>query len=215
MLIPYAAPAELFQSEMEIKKSIFITHIIPITSEEEALERLGELRKKYKDATHNCFAWRIGTERVLEKSSDDGEPQGTAGHPMLHVLQMKELTNVLAVVTRYFGGIKLGAGGLTRAYSGALAEAVKAAPIVTYTPYEKYILTLPYTAIGGFENYVKDKDIRVLDRSFAADVTITFLTLPAEAKTHLQFFTDLTGGKAESESLGEEYVKVRGVTAEV
>lgn len=208
MLIPYAAPAELFQSEMEIKKSIFITHIIPITSEEEALARLGELRKKYKDATHNCFAWRIGTERVLEKSSDDGEPQGTAGHPMLHVLQMKELTNVLAVVTRYFGGIKLGAGGLTRAYSGALAEAVKAAPIVTYTPYEKYILSLPYTAIGGFENYVKDKDIRVLDRSFAADVTITFLTLPAEAKTHLQFFTDLTGGKAESESLGEEYVKV-------
>ena len=209
MLIPYAAPAELFQSEMEIKKSIFITHIIPITSEEEALERLGELRKKYKDATHNCFAWRIGTERVLEKSSDDGEPQGTAGHPMLHVLQMKELTNVLAVVTRYFGGIKLGAGGLTRAYSGALAEAVKAAPIVTYTPYEKYILTLPYTAIGGFENYVKDKDIRVLDRSFAADVTITFLTLPAEAKTHLQFFTDLTGGKAESESVGEEYVKIK------
>ncbi len=208
MLIPYAAPAELFQSEMEIKKSIFITHIIPITSEEEALARLGELRKTYKDATHNCFAWRIGTERVLEKSSDDGEPQGTAGHPMLHVLQMKELTNVLAVVTRYFGGIKLGAGGLTRAYSGALAEAVKAAPIVTYTPYEKYILTLPYTAIGGFENYVKDKDIRVLDRAFAADVTITFLTLPAEAKTHLQFFTDLTGGKAESESVGEEYVKV-------
>ncbi len=208
MLIPYAAPAELFQSEMEIKKSIFITHIIPITSEEEALARLGELRKTYKDATHNCFAWRIGTERVLEKSSDDGEPQGTAGHPMLHVLQMKELTNVLAVVTRYFGGIKLGAGGLTRAYSGALAEAVKAAPIVTYTPYEKYILTLPYTAIGGFENYVKDKDIRVLERSFAADVTITFLTLPREAKTHLQFFTDLTGGKAESESVGEEYVKV-------
>ncbi len=208
MLIPYAAPAEVFQCEMEIKKSIFITHIIPIASEEEAMERLSELRKKYKDATHNCFAWRIGTERVLEKSSDDGEPQGTAGHPMLHVLQMKELTNVLAVVTRYFGGIKLGAGGLTRAYSGALSDAVKAAPIVTYTPYEKYMLTLHYTAIGGFENYVKDKDIRVEDRAFAADVTITFLALPSEAKTHLQFFTDLTGGKAEAESLGEEYVKV-------
>lgn len=208
MLIPYAAPAELFQAEMEIKKSIFITHIIPITSEEEALARLGELRKKYKDATHNCFAWRIGTERILEKSSDDGEPQGTAGHPMLHVLQMKELTNVLAVVTRYFGGIKLGAGGLTRAYSGALADAVKAAPIVTYTPYEKYILTIPYTAVGGFENYSKDKDIRVLDRNFAENVQITFLTLPAEAKTHLKFFTDLTGGKAVIEEDGEEYVKI-------
>ena len=208
MLIPYAAPAELFQAEMEIKKSIFITHIIPITSEEEALARLGELRKKYKDATHNCFAWRIGTERILEKSSDDGEPQGTAGHPMLHVLQMKELTNVLAVVTRYFGGIKLGAGGLTRAYSGALADAVKAAPIVTYTPYEKYILTIPYTAVGGFENYSKDKDIRVLDRNFAENVQITFLTLPSEAKTHLKFFTNLTGGKAVIEEAGEEYVKI-------
>ena len=127
---------------------------------------------------------------------------------MLHVLQMRKLTNVLAVVTRYFGGIKLGAGGLTRAYSGALSDAVKAAPIVTYTPYARYTVTLPYTAVGGFENYIKDKDIRVLDRAFTAEVQVTFLTLPEEAKTHLKFLTDLTGGKAVIEEDGEEYVKV-------
>ena len=203
MLIPYTAPAELYRQDMEIKKSIFITHILPVNSEEEAQQALADLRKKYKDATHNCYAWRIGTERILEKSGDDGEPQGTAGHPMLHVLQMRKLTNVLAVVTRYFGGIKLGAGGLTRAYSGSLSDAVKAAPIVTYTPYARY------TAVGGFENYIKDKDIRVLDRAFTAEVQVTFLTLPEEAKTHLKFLTDLTGGKAVIEEDGEEYVKVR------
>ena len=209
MLIPYTAPAELYRQDMEIKKSIFITHILPVNSEEEAQQALADLRKKYKDSTHNCYAWRIGTERILEKSGDDGEPQGTAGHPMLHVLQMRKLTNVLAVVTRYFGGIKLGAGGLTRAYSGALSDAVKAAPIVTYTPYARYTVTLPYTAIGGFENYIKDKDIRVLDRAFAGEVRVTFLTLPEEAKTHLKFLTDLTAGKAVIEEDGEEYVKVR------
>ena len=86
---------------------------------------------------------------------------------------------------------------------------MKAAPIVTYTPYARYTVTLPYTAVGGFENYIKDKDIRVLDRAFTAEVQVTFLTLPEEAKTHLKFLTDLTGGKAVIEEDGEEYVKVR------
>ena len=104
MLIPYAAPAEPFHKETEIKKSIFIAHLVPVNSEEEAQKTLEGFRKQYKDATHNCYAWRIGTERVMEKSGDDGEPSGTAGHPMLHVLQMQKLTNLLAVVTRYFGG---------------------------------------------------------------------------------------------------------------
>ena len=208
MLTPYAAPETIFSHEIDIKKSIFITHILPITSEEEAQEQLAIFRKKYKDATHNCFAWRIGTTRVLEKSSDDGEPQGTAGHPMLHVLQMNQLTNVLAIVTRYFGGIKLGAGGLTRAYSSSLSETVKLAPIVTYTPYEKYSLTLPYTAVGGFENYAKDTDIRVEDRNFTDKVQITYLCLPENAAKHDKTFTDLTGGKALLEKIDEVYVKI-------
>ena len=208
MLTPYAAPETIFNHEIDIKKSIFITHILPITSEEEAQEQLAIFRKKYKDATHNCYAWRIGTNRILEKSSDDGEPQGTAGHPMLHVLQMNQLTNVLAIVTRYFGGIKLGAGGLTRAYSSSLADTVKLAPIVMYTPYEKYSLTIPYTAVGGFENYVKDTDIRVTDRVFTDKVQITYLCLPENAPKHEKTFTDMTGGKAVLEKMDEVYVKI-------
>lgn len=212
MLIPYAAPAEPFHKETEIKKSIFIAHLVPVNSEEEAQQALEGFRKQYKDATHNCYAWRIGTDRVLEKSGDDGEPSGTAGHPMLHVLQMQKLTNLLAVVTRYFGGIKLGAGGLTRAYSSTLADAVKEAPIVLYTPHVGLCLTIPYSAVGGFENYIKDTDIIVKDRAFTDKVVIKFLCLPENKETHIRFFTDLTGGKAEIEETGEEYVKMERET---
>lgn len=208
MLIAYAAPAEPFHRELEIKKSIFIAHLVPVSSEEEAQEAHSGFRKQYKDATHNCYAWRIGTTRILEKSGDDGEPQGTAGHPMLHVLQMQELTNVLAVVTRYFGGIKLGAGGLTRAYSSSLSEAVKEAPIVRYTPHVHLRLTIPYNGVGGFENYIKGTDIIVKDRSFTDKAVMDFLCLPEKEDAHCRFFTDLTAGKADIEELGEEYVKM-------
>lgn len=208
MLIAYAAPAEPFHRELEIKKSIFIAHLVPVSSEEEAQEALSGFRKQYKDATHNCYAWRIGTTRILEKSGDDGEPQGTAGHPMLHVLQMQELTNVLAVVTRYFSGIKLGAGGLTRAYSSSLSEAVKEAPIVRYTPHVHLRLTIPYNGVGGFENYIKGTDIIVKDRSFTDKAVMDFLCLPEKEDAHCRFFTDLTAGKADIEELGEEYVKM-------
>ena len=208
MLIAYAAPAEPFHRELEIKKSIFIAHLVPVSSEEEAQEALSGFRKQYKDATHNCYAWRIGTTRILEKSGDDGEPQGTAGHPMLHVLQMQELTNVLAVVTRYFGGIKLGAGGLTRAYSSSLSEAVKEAPIVRYTPHVHLRLTIPYNGVGGFENYIKGTDIIVKDRSFTDKAVMDFLCLPEKEDAHCRFFTDFTAGKADIEELGEEYVKM-------
>ena len=143
MLIPYTAPRATFQKELEIKKSIFLATLIPVKNEEEAQEAIAKMKKEKRDATHNCSAYRIGTERIYEKSSDDGEPQGTAGHPMLHVLQMNELTNTLAIVTRWFGGIKLGAGGLTRAYTQSLADAVKEADLVRYTPHEKYTVSFP------------------------------------------------------------------------
>ena len=193
----------------EIQKSRFITHIRHVETEEEARAFIQAMKKQYFDARHNCSAYVLGERADKQKSNDDGEPGGTAGNPILEAIKKNALTDVVIVVTRYFGGIKLGAGGLTRAYSGALSDAVKAAPIVTYTPYARYTVTLPYTAVGGFENYIKDKDIRVLDRAFTAEVQVTFLTLPEEAKTHLKFLTDLTGGKAVIEEDGEEYVKVR------
>lgn len=206
MLIPYTAPRATFQKELEIKKSIFLATLIPVKNEEEALEAIAKMKKEKRDATHNCSAYRIGTERIYEKSSDDGEPQGTAGHPMLHVLQMNELTNTLAIVTRWFGGIKLGAGGLTRAYTQSLADAVKEADLVRYTPHEKYTVSFPYTTAGAFENHIKGTDIIVKDRQFSDKVTVTFLTLPDKAETHIRWLTDATGGKAEIQNAGEEYV---------
>lgn len=206
MLIPYTAPRATFQKELEIKKSIFLATLIPVKDEEEAQEALAKMKKEKRDATHNCSAYRIGTERIYEKSSDDGEPQGTAGHPMLHVLQMNELTNTLAIVTRWFSGIKLGAGGLTRAYTQSLADAVKEADLVRYTPHEKYTVSFPYTTAGAFENHIKGTDIIVKDRQFSDKVTVTFLTLPDKAETHTRWLTDATGGKAEIQNDGEEYV---------
>lgn len=206
MLIPYTAPRATFQKELEIKKSIFLATLIPVKNEEEAQEAIAKMKKEKRDATHNCSAYRIGTERIYEKSSDDGEPQGTAGHPMLHVLQMNELTNTLAIITRWFGGIKLGAGGLTRAYTQSLADAVKEADLVRYTPHEKYTVSFPYTTAGAFENHIKGTDIIVKDRQFSDKVTVTFLTLPDKAETHTRWLTDATGGKAEIQNDGEEYV---------
>lgn len=206
MLIPYTAPRATFQKELEIKKSIFLATLIPVKNEEEAQEAIAKMKKEKRDATHNCSAYRIGTERIYEKSGDDGEPQGTAGHPMLHVLQMNELTNTLAIVTRWFGGIKLGAGGLTRAYTQSLADAVKEADLVRYTPHEKYTVSFPYTTAGAFENHIKGTDIIVKDRQFSDKVTVTFLTLPDKAETHTRWLTDATGGKAEIQNDGEEYV---------
>ena len=206
MLIPYTAPRATFQKELEIKKSIFLATLIPVKNEEEAQEAIAKMKKEKRDATHNCSAYRIGTERIYEKSSDDGEPQGTAGHPMLHVLQINELTNTLAIVTRWFGGIKLGAGGLTRAYTQSLADAVKEADLVRYTPHEKYTVSFPYTTAGAFENHIKGTDIIVKDRQFSDKVTVTFLTLPDKAESHTRWLTDATGGKAEIQNDGEEYV---------
>lgn len=206
MLIPYTAPEAACRTQTEIQKSLFIADLVPVSSMEEAATFWDSRRKEFRDATHHCFACRIGTGQVLEKSSDDGEPQGTAGHPMLHVLQMQELTNTVLVVTRYFGGIKLGAGGLTRAYSGAAASACRSASLVTYTPHLRISLVLPYDMVGLFEKYAGDKALRVADRAFTDTVTFTLLVPPAEWEPHLRDLTNLTAGRARAETLGEEYV---------
>lgn len=206
MLIPYTAPGAPYRFEMIIQKSRFIADLLPASSAEEAQALWESRRKEFRDATHHCFACRIGTVQPLEKSSDDGEPQGTAGHPMLHVLQARALTNTAAIVTRYFGGIKLGAGGLTRAYSGALAEAAAAAPLIRYTPHLAVTLTFGYDVVGAFENYVKDTEIRVTDRAFTDAVAISLLTPPALWPAYRTALTNLTAGRIRIDEGQEEYV---------
>lgn len=208
MLTAYESIEKLTKRNTEIKKSLFIAQIAPVNSEKEAQDFILSVKKDMRDATHNCSAYRIGIKQIAERSSDDGEPQGTAGHPMLHVLQANNLTNVVATVTRYFGGIKLGAGGLTRAYSSSLANALNDSKIIRFTPHQKIILTVNYTFVGAFENYIKDTDIIVTDRLFTDKVKISLLCLTENSDRHIEFFTNMTSGTAIIETPSEEYVKL-------
>lgn len=208
MLTAYESIEKLTKRNTEIKKSLFIAQIAPVNSEKEAQDFILSVKKDMRDATHNCSAYRIGIKQIAERSSDDGEPQGTAGHPMLHVLQANNLTNVVATVTRYFGGIKLGAGGLTRAYSSSLANALNDSKIIRFTPHQKIILTVNYTFVGAFENYIKDTDIIVTDRLFTNKVKISMLCLTENSDKHIEFFTNMTSGTAIIETPSEEYVKL-------
>ena len=208
MLTACESIEKLTKQNTEIKKSLFIAQIAPVNSEEEAQDFILSVKKNMRDATHNCSAYRIGIKQIAERSSDDGEPQGTAGHPMLHVLQANNLTNVVATVTRYFGGIKLGAGGLTRAYSSSLANALNDSKIIRFTPHQKIILTVNYTFVGAFENYIKDTDIIVTDRLFTDKVKISLLCLTENSDKHIEFSTNMTSGTAIIETPSEEYVKL-------
>ena len=208
MLKAYESIEKLTKQNTEIKKSLFIAQIAPVNSEKEAQDFILSVKKNMRDATHNCSAYRIGIKQIAERSSDDGEPQGTAGHPMLHVLQANNLTNVVATVTRYFGGIKLGAGGLTRAYSSSLTNALNDSKIIRFTPHQKIILTVNYTFVGAFENYIKDTDIIVTDRLFTDKVKISMLCLTENSDKHIEFFTNMTSGTAIIETPSEEYVKL-------
>lgn len=183
---------EIFSAEYEIKKSRFIAHVKHVETEETAREFVQMIRKKYFDATHNCSAWILGDSGNLQKSNDDGEPGGTAGNPILETIKKNNLTNTAVVVTRYFGGIKLGAGGLIRAYSHTAALGLDAAKILCMTTFQKISLTLEYNFIAQVENFLRKKNIRVESSDYADVVTLTILILPDDVKNFLVELTDLT-----------------------
>lgn len=135
---------EPIHTEIEVKKSKFIAYLFPIQSEEEAKQYIQQLKKEHFKARHHCSAYRLDGDFIIEHSSDDGEPSGTAGRPMLDVLRYQEVTNVLAVVVRYFGGIKLGTGGLARAYGDAVRTAFEQAILVEKVEQQHFTVTLPY-----------------------------------------------------------------------
>lgn len=199
----YLVPSEYGEDEFIEKKSRFIGRIWPVETEEEALARIQEMKKKHYDATHNCWAYIIRDGAV--RFSDDGEPGGTAGMPMLQVLQREGLFNAVCVVTRYFGGILLGAGGLVRAYTKGAKIAVDAAGksmkrvwTVLYVPcpysfYER--VRLEAEAFGGI--------VRKAD--FGAEVELELLFPEARTQEFLDRLTDMTAGTVESMEIGQEY----------
>ena len=187
---------KIFSAEYEIKKSKFISQIQQVDDEISAKNFVQSVRKKYFDATHNCSAWILGDK---QKSNDDGEPGGTAGNPILDALKKNNLNFVVLVVTRYFGGIKLGAGGLIRAYSTAAALAISAAKIVQMKTFQKISLTLEYNFLATVENFLRQKKISVENISYADDVTINIFVEPENVEKILSELTELTAANFLSE----------------
>lgn len=166
----YKTIAETGSHEKIIKKSRFIAHVAQTFSEDEAKAFIQQIREQESGATHNCTAFIVMENVLIERMSDDGEPSGTAGSPILNVLQQQEMQNVTVVVTRYFGGIKLGAGGLIRAYSSTTAEAIKQIGLVENRIQQGFELTIPYHLFDKFENYAQNEKIVLEDKQFAADI---------------------------------------------
>ena len=194
-------PFSTAQSEFTEKRSRFIGQVWPVSSEEEAQERIRSAKKKYHDARHNCWCYILG-DTVL-RYSDDGEPQGTAGQPMLNVFQREGVGNVCCVVTRYFGGILLGAGGLTRAYGKAARDALSAAGVSTLRLWSRGRLHCDYSLLERIKLDIAALGGLVDGMDYGADVTIT-VSLPQGAFQVLQQrLTELSAGAITLESLGQ------------
>ena len=200
---PYKSVKQCSEAEYTVNRSRFIGRCFPVESEEAALCLLGDIRKKHWDATHNCFAYRIG-ENAAARFSDDGEPGGTAGKPIMDVLTGRGLTNVLCVVTRYFGGILLGAGGLTRAYSKSARDALAAAGVAAMGLWTAARCTCPYPLLERVKLEVQAVGGTVDAVDYGAEAALT-LSLPEDAPRRLQDrLTELSAGRLRLELAGTE-----------
>ena len=162
-----AKPFKPFQTSIDIKKSQFICRLFPAQNEQEAKEIINKISEEYKDATHNCTAYVVSDGEGFD---DDGEPGGTAGRPMLNVLKKNEMENIVAIVTRYFGGIKLGAGGLVRAYSKSVLETLSIAEIVDMELYEIFKFSFEYQHIKTIDNEIRAKNLSVVEKQYETNV---------------------------------------------
>ncbi len=189
--------------EIEEKKSRFIANVMPVTTEEEAVSFITAMKKKYFDARHNCSAFAIGKNQELTRCSDDGEPSGTAGRPMLEVLLNEGITNVCVVVTRYFGGTLLGTGGLVRAYTSALKEGLNNSVIIQKTEGKKISVKCDYTDVGKLQ-YIFAKDgYDVLDSVYADDVTFNLVVANERVNTLIDELIETTASRVKPEIDGE------------
>ena len=201
----YRIPFEAAQSEFVEKKSRFISHIWRVESEEEARAHIDEMRKKYYDARHNCWCYLLREGGVL-RYSDDGEPQGTAGQPMLNVFQRREIWNVCCVVTRYFGGVLLGTGGLTRAYSRGAADALAASGVSRVCLWECAALTIPYGLYEQVKLLAAECGGVIEDTQYGAEIALG-LRFPAGGRDAMQRkLTELSAGRCALEAQGEQFM---------
>jgi uncharacterized YigZ family protein len=193
------------EDEIVEKKSRFIATVVPVNTEEEALEFVEKTRKKYWDARHNCFAYIIGERGQLQRCSDDGEPNGTAGKPMLDVLLGNELRNVAVVVTRYFGGTLLGTGGLVRAYSAAVQEGLKESLIIEKFLCRRVRMSMDYTMLGKMQYLAAKLNLMILDTFYTDGVEMQLLVPDEQFQSFIKEVTEASNGKVAPETEGSCY----------
>jgi uncharacterized YigZ family protein len=196
------------EHEIIIQKSRFIGTIKRVESEEEAQAFIQLLKKKYHDATHNCSAYIIGEHDQIQKANDDGEPSGTAGVPMLEVLKKQNLKDTAVVVTRYFGGIKLGAGGLIRAYGSSTSEAIKAVGIMKRQLMKGFKVTIEYTLLGKLENELRNSEHILETINYLENVECIVFVEDGQETVFQDWIIDLTSGQAVIEPIEEKYVEI-------
>ena len=193
-LKPYKTLLREAQDEFVVNKSRFIGHGCPCETEEAALAFLARMRAGYRDATHNCYAYIIGANMGVMRYSDDGEPGGTAGMPIIEVMKARGVTNCAVVVTRYFGGVLLGAGGLVRAYTQGAVVALNAAGVGVMHPTARYLMEISYPLLNRMDFFLKDEPVRVEDKTFTDVITYTLVVRCADEEGFLKRLTNLSEG---------------------
>ena len=201
----YIVPYQDAESEFTEKRSRFITHLYKVETEAEARARIEEMKKKYYDARHNCWCYLLQEGGVV-RYSDDGEPQGTAGQPMLNVFQRENVENVVCIVTRYFGGILLGAGGLTRAYAKAAKDALDNAGKARMQLFSVLLLECPYPMFERIKLLIEGHEGRIESSDYGAAVTLTFLLPVQKTADFSAALTELSGGQMSAEEVEQRFL---------
>ena len=201
----YLVPFEDAESEFTEKRSRFISHLWRVETEAEARARIEEMKKKYYDARHNCWCYLLKEGNIV-RYSDDGEPQGTAGQPMLNVFQREEVANVCCVVTRYFGGVLLGAGGLTRAYTKGAKDALDAAGIARMSLWTVWDVPCTYPLLERVKLDIAAAGGVIRDTAYGADITLRAAILQETASAFGKKLTELSAGRLQMTAVGEEFL---------
>lgn len=194
--------------EEEIKKSKFICHLKRISTEEEAREFINQIKKEHWKANHNCSAYTLGKNQEIQRTSDDGEPSGTAGVPMLEILKKRAITDVCAVVTRYFGGVKLGAGGLIRAYAGSVNHAIDSIGLVQFVCQQEIIMTLDYNLFDSLQRFLTQKNLTINESEFLAQIIVKTFVNHEATDEFLSALTESFNGKIGAEKGEERLIEV-------
>ena len=197
--------ADFGEDKFEEKRSKFTGRLWHVETAEQAVAKIKEMRETFWDATHNCYAYILREGNVM-RYSDDGEPQGTAGQPMLNVFQRENVENVVCIVTRYFGGILLGAGGLTRAYAKAAKDALDAAGKARMQPFSVLLLECPYPMFECIKLLIEGHEGRIESSDYGAAVTLTFLLPVQKVADFSTVLTELSGGQMSAEEVEQRFL---------